>query len=375
MTSDLAVLWAVILTRFLLPLAIPRFPIPAILACLILDAVDQTIFQTFTKLNLDFYQSYDKALDIYYLSIAYIATFRNWINYAAFQTSRFLFYYRLIGVLLFELSQVRLLLLIFPNTFEYFFIFYETARLWWNPKRLTRQVVYGAAAGIWIVIKLPQEYWIHIAQMDTTDFIKTAIFGVPQSAPWTEAFAQAPWVVAVAVVLVVALVVGVRRLVARRLPPPDHPLRLAADPLPRKIDEPHERRELIASSPEMVNTRLVEKIVLVAFVAIIFAQILPGARIAPLALFAGTAIIITINTWLSYWLAKERVGWMATLLQFVVMLVVNFGIVVGFNVILPNVGGQLDLPSALFFVTLLTLLVTLYDWFRTVYTVRFHREY
>ena len=42
------------------------------LACLVIDGLDQTIFQTFTSLDLSGYQSYDKALDVYYLSIAYI---------------------------------------------------------------------------------------------------------------------------------------------------------------------------------------------------------------------------------------------------------------------------------------------------------------
>jgi hypothetical protein len=50
------------------------------LTALILDGVERTIFQTYTTLSLDHYQAYDKALDIYYLSIAYIATIRNWTN-------------------------------------------------------------------------------------------------------------------------------------------------------------------------------------------------------------------------------------------------------------------------------------------------------
>jgi hypothetical protein len=44
-TYDLLIFWGVIATRFLLPLAIPRYPIPAIVGCLILAMVDQTIFQ------------------------------------------------------------------------------------------------------------------------------------------------------------------------------------------------------------------------------------------------------------------------------------------------------------------------------------------
>ena len=41
----------------------------------------------------------------------------------------FLYYYRMVGVILFEITQVRAILFIFPNTFEYFFIFVEAVRL------------------------------------------------------------------------------------------------------------------------------------------------------------------------------------------------------------------------------------------------------
>jgi hypothetical protein len=84
-TTDQLVFWAVVAARFLVPLLIPRYPLPAIVASLVIDGVDQTIFQQFTNLNLDGYQGYDKALDIYYLTIAYISTLRNWSNRFAFQ--------------------------------------------------------------------------------------------------------------------------------------------------------------------------------------------------------------------------------------------------------------------------------------------------
>ena len=90
-----------------MPLAIPRYPIPAGIAALVIDGVDQTIFQTFTTLPLAGYQGYDKALDIYYLSIEYLSTLRNWTNLDAVLMSRFLFYFRLVGVLLFELSACQ----------------------------------------------------------------------------------------------------------------------------------------------------------------------------------------------------------------------------------------------------------------------------
>jgi len=205
--TDYLVFLIVVGLRFLLPLFIPYYPLPAIIACLLLDGVDQTIFQVFTHLPLDGYQSYDKALDIYYLTVAYIATLRNWTNLLAFRISRFLLYYRLVGVVLFELTQLRALLLIFPNTFEYFFIWYETVRLWWDPKKLSRRAVIIAAAAIWIVIKLPQEYWIHIAQRDVTDTIKALLGGTEESA-WGPLIAANLLPILLVVAVLVRLVPG-----------------------------------------------------------------------------------------------------------------------------------------------------------------------
>jgi hypothetical protein len=171
-TSIIAVFLVVVALRFIIPLFIPRFPLPAILAALVLDAADQTIFQQFTDLNLDGYQNYDKALDIFYLTIAFLAVYRNWTNTTAINVARFLWYYRLFGVWLFEVYQERWILFVFPNTFEYFFIAYAAIHTQWDPRRLTDRAVIGLAAFIWIVIKLPQEWWIHIAQNDFTDFMK-----------------------------------------------------------------------------------------------------------------------------------------------------------------------------------------------------------
>lgn len=149
-TSDTLIFLLVVGARFL----IPRFPLPAIVACLIIDAADQTIFEKFTHLNLDNYQSYDKALDIYYLTVAYLSVIRNWTNGFAIEVARFLWYYRLLGVVAFEILEKRFLLFVFPNVFEYFFIAYEVVRTSWDPRRLTRKAVMGMAAFIWIVIKL-----------------------------------------------------------------------------------------------------------------------------------------------------------------------------------------------------------------------------
>ncbi len=193
-TTEWIVVVLVVGGRLALPLLIPYFPVPALLSCLILDSVDQSIFQQFPAIPLDGYQSYDKALDVYYLSVAYLSTLRNWTNQGAFRMSQFLYYYRMLGVILFEMTQVRAVLFIFPNTFEYFFLFVEAVRLGWDTKHMGKWTVILSAAAIWIFIKLPQEWWIHIAQLDMTDFIKETLFGVDATDSWATAIANRPWV-------------------------------------------------------------------------------------------------------------------------------------------------------------------------------------
>src|SRR4051794_33367156 len=76
-TTTTSVFVAVVGGRFLLPLLIPYYPLPGVVSCLILDGADETIFQVFGQ-DPPSYQSYDKAMDVFYLSIAYLSTLRNW---------------------------------------------------------------------------------------------------------------------------------------------------------------------------------------------------------------------------------------------------------------------------------------------------------
>jgi hypothetical protein len=370
-TSDWLVFWVVAGARFLLPLAIPRYPLPGILASLVLDGVDQTLFQQFTNLPLEGYQGYDKALDIYYLTIAYVSALRNWGNHFAFKVGRFLFYWRLMGVASFELSHLRPLLLIFPNTFEYFFIFYEAYRLRWDPKRLNKKSLIGAAAFIWIVIKLPQEYWIHIAQIDTTDWIKTGLFGMPVDTPWGEILGAWPGVFVAAFVVVVLVLVAAWWLVKRRLSPADRALAFSADAHQPAFTRDQVRSAVASEARHILDAALLEKIVLIALVSIIFAQVLPGVRASDLQLAIGVAFVVLVNTALSHWLARRGFGWAFSLNQFIVLFAVNLGLILGYALLRSRFEGPVSTTNALFFVLLLTLLITLYDRYRQVYLMRF----
>jgi len=363
--SDGLIFVIVVLARFLIPLGIPRFPLPSIIAAMILDAADQTIFQQYTDLNLDGYQSYDKALDVYYLAIAYISTLRNWTNASGYAAARFLWYYRLIGVTAFELTQWRPLLLIFPNTFEYFFDWFEAVRTRWNPVRLTSRHIIGAAAFIWIFIKLPQEYWIHIAKLDTTDLIKEDILGVPSDTPWGEALSENLWVFPVLLIVGLALVLIVRRI-QKRLPEPDWKTSFDVD------------TNLEPIPPELLKTRqalavrhgLIEKVVLVGLVTIIFAQMLPDIDANIIGLIVAVAFVIFVNAIVSHWFASRGTHWRSLATEFVAMAAVNLAAAFLYLLLMPSNSDNSEIVAPIFFTLLLTLIVTLYDRYRPMHDAR-----
>ena len=339
--------------RFLVPLFIPRFPLPAILAALVLDGVDQTIFQA---LGYDppGYQGYDKAMDIYYLSIAYLSTLRNWADVDALAVARVLFYYRMVGVVLFEATQWRPILLIFPNTFEYFFIAYEVVRCRWDPTRGSRRFWILTAAVIWIFIKLPQEYWIHVAQLDFTDSVSA------HPGLWT----------VVAVVAVAAALVAAHYL-RPRLPTPDWQLRLAADPLPAQVDTERKRDAWVAAHGRLWSLVTLEKVVLVGLVCVLFGEVLPDVRSTGTELFLGVGVFVVVNAALSLAVSRRSRSVDSAVLAFGVRVVVNVVLVLLAGELFRRGGGSLDVRDALFFVGLLSLITLLYDRYWPAADARF----
>jgi hypothetical protein len=368
-TSDQVIFWLVVGSRLFLPMLIPRWPLPGILLSLVIDWIDGSIFRSFTNLPIEGYQAYDKALDIYYLAIAYLATLRNWSYLFAFKLGRFLFYFRLVGVLLFELTGTRALLLIFTNAFEYFFIFYEAVRVRWDPLRLSKRALVIALVLIVVFVKIPQEYIVHIAQINTTDWIKSNIFGVSTELSWGQALAASPGVTLAIAIILLLIVIGLWWTITRKLPPADWKPRFAADPLP-PVDE--ESVAPTALSRRFLNNALLEKAVLVSLLVVIFAQILPGAQAPVIQLAVGATVIVMLNALASRWLAKGGITFRSLLIEFVVMAGVGYGAVLLLNfVILPVTDGGRDLEITLFLVLLLTLIVTYYDDFRPAFDHRF----
>jgi hypothetical protein len=116
--------------------------------------------------------------------------------------------------------------------------------------------------------------------------------------------------------------------------------------------------------PRIERNALLEKIALVSMVSVIFAQILPGVQASVLQLTVAVAVIVTANAFFSQWLASRGTAWFSALREFAMMAVVNLGIVLAYAYVLRRSDGDLDVGATLFFVLLLTLIVTLFDRYR-----------
>lgn len=361
----------VIASRFLVPLLIPLWPLPAMIAALVIDAVDQTVFQALAPgADLAWYQGYDKALDIYYLGIAYLSTLRNWTNMSAFRVSRFLYYYRLVGATLFEATGLRWLLLVFPNTFEYFFDTIEAVRTRWDPRRVGTGLVIGVAAFIWIVIKLPQEWWIHIAQLDVTDVVQERIFGVPAGTSWADTFAGQWWIVIAFVVVVVLLIFLAWWVITRKLPPADRPFTLHADAQQPALEPVAVRAAETAIAGRLWASATFEKVAFLVLVTAIFGMML-DLRAPPVSLAVAVAVVVGLATTISHWLTRRGSAPEGAVRQFVLTVVVIGSVVFVLTLITPLPGGEGALIMTLFFVILMSVLITMYDRFLPRHVARF----
>ena len=151
----------IVVLRLILPLTILRWPLAGGLLALVADALDVVLASLVDFGGLSNYHSLDKYLDTYYLGLEAIVAQR-WMPIPRW-TATLLFGYRLIGVVLFEATNIRLFLFFFPALFENFFLFYA-ALLRFAPKydlTLRRLAMWLA---ILLVPKMIQEYVLHYQQ-------------------------------------------------------------------------------------------------------------------------------------------------------------------------------------------------------------------
>jgi hypothetical protein len=164
----------VILLRLIIPLSIFRWPLGGALAALLADMLDVVIVDALDMGGFSDYAALDKALDMYYLSFCLIVSLR-WEESLARWTSIVLFAYRAIGFMLFEVTQIRVFLFIFPNLFENFYLAYLTLKKFASDFYLTPKSL-AVLLAVLLIPKLAQEYLLHYAEAKPWGWIKENIF-------------------------------------------------------------------------------------------------------------------------------------------------------------------------------------------------------
>jgi hypothetical protein len=156
---------------------------------------------------------------------------------------------------------------------------------------------------------------------------------------------------------------------ARRNRPDDLP---AGHGLRSHGADPARQEAWIAEHRRLFDRSLLEKIVLVGFVCALFAQIIPGVDRTSVQIFVGAAVLIVIDSLLGLRTARRSGGASPIVWSFVWLAVANEAIVALGR--LTQGDEQLALGNTIFFVGLLTLIVTLYDRYEPYRGVRFEES-
>ncbi|MDO8452772.1 MAG: hypothetical protein Q7S79_03405 [bacterium] len=147
--------------RLLLPFTILRWPLLGILAATFADMYDWKLINAQSPSDYEYYQNWDKLLDLYYLSFALIVVFR-WREHLAKKLAILFFLVRVVGIGLFWLLGIKSFLFFFPNIFENFFIFYTSFLYFTKGQRLFTSWRFTATLLLSLIIpKLVHEYFMH----------------------------------------------------------------------------------------------------------------------------------------------------------------------------------------------------------------------
>jgi hypothetical protein len=230
----------------------------------------------------------------------------------------------------------------------------------WDAGRLSRKALLWTAGLIWVCIKLPQEWWIHVAQLDFTDEFKRVVLGVEPTDTWAEGFANRPWVIAVLLGLVVALWFGWRWL-RRRLPAQDWPFTLDADRVSALTG--FVPRGPVALAPHGVG-HLLEKVALAALVTMIMVESYPRIDPSPTTVALVVGATVVAHAGLSVWRARghaPRVGALPLGVQVGANTLISVVAILVFATFATGRRGAVSAGDVLFFGYLVALVVTLYD--------------
>jgi hypothetical protein len=162
----------IIALRLVVPLLILRWWLVGGLLAMFVDAVDVIIIELIGLGGFGaHYAELDKGLDTYYLSLELFVAF-GWQNQWVRIPAVALFVYRTVGVVIFEVVDARILLFIFPNMFENWWVYCVVVMKWFPravPKDWKTLVIPMVAL---LIPKMGQEYLLHYSEAEPWNWTK-----------------------------------------------------------------------------------------------------------------------------------------------------------------------------------------------------------
>lgn len=171
----------VLVIRLFFPLTILRWRIAGGIISIIADTLDVFIFDWFGfpsggELIESVYHPLDKFLDIYYLTIECVIVYKFWKNPYARKTGLFLFGFRMVGFILFEITGIRQIFFFFPNVFEFFYLEWEIIKKYIPSFSLNSWKTLFLILAIVAIPNIIKEYFMHFIEFDTWPFFKRTLF-------------------------------------------------------------------------------------------------------------------------------------------------------------------------------------------------------
>lgn len=195
---------------------------------------------------------------------------------------------------------------------------------------------------------------------------------MPAGTSWADTFAGQWWIVIGFGMAVVVLIVLAWWVITRRLPPADRPFTLHADAQQPALDPAAVRAADSAIASRLWAIATIEKVTLLVLVTAIFGMML-DLRVAPLSLGIAVALAVVGATAISHWISRQGSTPEGAVRQFPLTVVAIWAIVFLLQLITPLPGGEGALLMTLFFVVLMSVLITMYDRFLPRHVARFHR--
>ena len=158
--------------RLVVPLVILRAPLAGGIIAMLLDGADVILIELIGLGGFgDHYHTLDKVLDSYYLAIELFVALR-WKSPWARLPAIALFAYRVIGVILFELTERRIMLFLFPNLFENWWLYCVVVERFWPRLYPHSGKTVVIPLVLLLVPKMGQEYLLHFAEARPWEFLK-----------------------------------------------------------------------------------------------------------------------------------------------------------------------------------------------------------